>query len=68
VVRHRLPLEQLHALTLNDSSPEVRLRALQALEERPDSASIIEAATRDPDANVRREARSILSRVNQTPR
>ena len=63
-----VPLEQLHALTLNDSSPEVRLRALQALEERPDSASIIEAATHDPDANVRREAQSILSRVNQTPR
>ena len=56
-----VPLEQLQALTLNDSSPEVRLRALQALEERPDSASIIEAATHDPDANVRREAQSILS-------
>ena len=63
-----VPLQNLHALTLDDSSPEVRLRALQALEERPDSASIIEAATHDADANVRREAQSILSRVNQTPR
>ena len=58
-----VPLQQLHALTLDDPSPEVRLRALQALEERPDSASTIEAATHDPDANVRREAQSILTRV-----
>lgn len=63
-----VPLQNLHALTLNDPSPEVRLRALQALEERPDSASTIEAATHDPDSNVRREAQGILMRANQTPR
>ena len=63
-----VPLQQLHALTLNDPSPEVRLRALQALEERPDSATTIEAATHDPDANVRREAHSILTRVAQAAR
>ena len=63
-----VPLQQLHALTLNDSSPEVRVRALQALEERPDSVSIIEAATHDPDSNVRREAQGMLRRVNHTPR
>ena len=63
-----VPLQQLHALTLNNPSPEVRLRALQALEERPDSATTIEAATHDPDANVRREAQSILTRVAQAAR
>jgi len=63
-----VPLQQLHALTLNDPSPEVRLRALQALEERPDSATTVEAATHDRDANVRREAHSILTRVAQSAR
>jgi len=63
-----VPLQNLHALSLNDPSPEVRVRALQALEERPDSVSIIEAATHDPDSNVRREADGILRRVNHTPR
>ena len=63
-----VPLQQLHALTLDDPSPEVRLRALQALEERPDSASTIEAATHDPDANVRREAQGILTRVSRAAR
>jgi HEAT repeat protein len=63
-----VPLQQLHALVLYDPAPEVRLRALQTLEERPDSTSIIEGATQDPDANIRREAQSILKRVQQTPR
>jgi hypothetical protein len=63
-----VPLQQLHALTLDDPSPEVRLRALQALEGRPESASTIEAATHDPDANVRREAQSILTRLSQAGR
>ncbi len=63
-----VPLQQLHALVLDDPSPEVRLRALQALEERPDSATTIEAATHDPDANVRREAQSILTRVGRAAR
>lgn len=62
-----VPLQDLHALTLNDSSPEVRLRALQALEERPDSAGIIDVATHDLDANVRREAQGILMRARQRP-
>jgi hypothetical protein len=63
-----VPLQDLHALVLNDLSPEVRLRALQALEERSESALIIEAATHDPDSKVRREAQSILRRVNQSAR
>jgi HEAT repeat protein len=63
-----VPLHHLHALALNDLSPEVRLRALQALEERPDSAWVIESATHDSDSNVRREAQSILRRVTRTPR
>jgi len=63
-----VPLHHLEALALTDLSPEVRLRALQALEERSDSARIIEAATYDPDLNVRSEARSILRRVMHTPR
>jgi hypothetical protein len=63
-----VPLNHLQALALTDLSPEVRLRALQALEERSDSAWIIEAATYDPDLNVRGEARSILRRVTHTPR
>jgi HEAT repeat protein len=63
-----VPLEQLHALVLNDPSPEVRVRALQALEERPDSQSTLEAAAQDTDANVRREAQNILRRVTHTPR
>jgi type II secretory pathway component GspD/PulD (secretin) len=62
-----MPLQQLQALAINDLSPEVRLRALQALEERPDTAWIIEAATVDPDSNVRREAQNILRRLMQTP-
>ena len=63
-----VPLQQLHALAINDLSPEVRLRALQALEERPDTAWIVEAATLDPDPNVRSEAQSILARLKRTRR
>jgi hypothetical protein len=63
-----VPLPQLHALVLNDPSPEVRLRALQALEERPDSAAAIEAATHDSDTNVRREAQGIARRLDQARR
>lgn len=62
-----VPLHHLHALALNDPSPEVRLRALQALEERPDSTWVIEAATHDPDSNIRHEAQSVLRRVTRTP-
>jgi hypothetical protein len=62
-----VPLPNLHALALNDPSPEVRLRALQALEERPDSTWVIEAATHDPDSNIRHEAQSVLRRVTRTP-
>jgi len=63
-----VPLQHLHALALNDPSPEVRLRALQALEERSDSTWVIEAATHDPDSNIRHEAQSVLRRVTRTPR
>jgi hypothetical protein len=63
-----VPLPNLHALALNDPSPEVRLRALQALEEQPDSTWVIEAATHDPDSNIRHEAQSVLRRVTRTPR
>jgi hypothetical protein len=62
-----VPLSNLQALALNDPSPEVRLRALQALEERPDSTWVIEAATHDPDSNIRHEAQSVLRRVTRTP-
>ena len=63
-----VPLHHLQALALDDPSPEVRLRALQALEERPDSAATIEAATRDADVNVRREAQNIVRRASQAAR
>jgi hypothetical protein len=58
-----VPLSQLQSLVFNDVSPEVRLRALQALEELPDTTWIIEAATADADPNIRREARNILQRL-----
>jgi hypothetical protein len=63
-----VPVPQLQALAINDLSPEVRLRALQALEERPDTIWIVESATADADPDVRREAQNILRRLKQSPR
>jgi HEAT repeat protein len=63
-----LPLERVELLVTGDRSPEVRLRALQTLEQHPDATATIEAATFDADAHVRGEALSIMARLKRRPR
>ena len=60
-----MPLEQLEHLAINDASAEVRLRALQTLEQRPGTSATVEAATFDQDPDIRGEAQGILARLKR---
>jgi len=59
-----LPQNILENLAASDSSPDVRLLALQGLDGDPNQEDIAQRALSDPDPHVRQAAREILDSLN----
>jgi len=59
-----LPEGLLNNLALNDTSPEVRLMALQALADTPSARDVAESAANDPSEPVRVQAHQILTQLD----
>jgi HEAT repeat protein len=55
---------ELENMALQDSSPEIRFLALEALEQTPDALRAAQSALRDPNPAVQQKAREILGRLN----
>jgi HEAT repeat protein len=58
-----IPAADLHALVLSDPLQGIRLRALEAIETRPEASAIAESVKDDPDEVIRNTAALLLKRL-----